>query len=62
MTAFFHIQHPDTTVMKETVDELVKQFHAQLDYTPRISLYDHDKGVALEIPSGVFKKWGHDVK
>ena len=43
-------QHPDITVMNEAADELVKRFHAQLDHTPRISLYDSDKGVALEIP------------
>ena len=56
------MQHPDTTVMKETVDEMVKRFHALLDYTPRISLYNRDKGVSLEIPRGMFKKFGHDVK
>ena len=46
--------------MKDTVNELVKRFHAQLDYTPRISLYDSDKGVALDIPSEAIKKLGHD--
>ena len=49
-------------VMKETVNELVKRFHVQLDYTPQISLFNRDKEVALEIPSGVFKKLGQDVK
>ena len=36
--------------MDKAVDELVKRFHAQLDHIPRISLYDSEKGVTLEIP------------
>ena len=60
---FLHMQHmhPDTTVLKETVDELVKRFHAQLDYAPRILWYNRDKGVSLEIPTAMLKL-GHDVK
>ena len=50
------LQHPDTKVMKETVDELVERFHTQLDHTPIISLYDSDKGVVLEIPEEAFEK------
>ena len=56
------MQHPDTTVMKETVNEMLKRVHALLDYAPRISLFNRDKGVALEIPRGMFKKLGRDMK
>ena len=55
-------QHPDVTVMNEAVDELVKRFHAQLDHTPRILLYDSDKRVALEVPREAHTKLRHDVK
>ena len=48
--------------MNEAVDELVKRFHAQLDHTPRISLYDSDKGMTLEVPREVHTKLRHDVK
>ena len=41
-------QHPDNPLMEEAVDEVVKRFHVQMDHIPRISLYDSDKGVALE--------------
>ena len=38
--------------MQEAVEEVVKCFHAQMD---SMSLYDSDKGVALEIPREKFK-------
>ncbi|CAI8025202.1 Ankyrin repeat and MYND domain-containing protein 2 [Geodia barretti] len=43
-------EHPDTSLMKETVDEVVKRFHAQMDHVPSLSLYDSDKGVAFRAP------------
>ena len=43
-----HMQHPDTQM--EEAAEVIKRFCAQMDITPRISLYDSDKGVALEVP------------
>ena len=46
---FYTSQHPDTTQMEEAA-EAIKRFCAQMDITPRISLYDSDKGVVLEIP------------
>ena len=49
------IQHPDTSLMKETVDEVVKRFHAQMDHVPSLSLYDSDKDVALKAPTAYFK-------
>ena len=41
--------------MKETVDEVVKRFHAQMDHVPLLSLYDSDKDVALKAPTAYFK-------
>ena len=49
------LQHPDTFLMKETVDEVVKRFHAQMDHVPLLSLYDCDKEVALRVPKEYFK-------
>ena len=46
------LQHPDTSLMKETVDE---GFHAQMDHVPLLSLYDCDKKVALRVPKEYFK-------
>ena len=40
--------------MKETVDEVVKRFHAQMDHVPLLSLYDCDKEVALKSSKGIF--------
>ena len=37
-------------MMEETVEKLMKRFHAQMDAIPRLSLYDSDKGIGLEIP------------
>ena len=34
----------------EEAAEVTKRFCAQMDIVPRISLYDSDKGVALEVP------------
>ncbi|CAI8009203.1 hypothetical protein GBAR_LOCUS6222 [Geodia barretti] len=48
-------EHPDTSLMKETVDEVVKRFHAQMDHVPLLSLYDSDKDVALKVPTAYFK-------
>ena len=49
------IQHPDSSLMKETVDEVVKRFHAQMDHVPLLSLYDSDKDVALKLQTAYFK-------
>ena len=49
------LQHPDTSLMKETVDEVVRRFHAQMDHVPLLSLYDSDKGVALKVPKEHFE-------
>ena len=49
------IQHPDTSLIKETVDEVVKRFHAQMDHVPLLSLYDSDKDVALKVPTTYIK-------
>ena len=43
--------------MQEAVEEVVKRFHAQMDSIPQLSLYDSDKGVALEIPREKFKTY-----
>ena len=37
-------------MMEETVEKLMKRFHAQMDAIPKLSLYDSDKGIGLEIP------------
>jgi ankyrin repeat protein len=50
------IEHPDTPLMKEAVDEVIKRFHAQMDHVPLISLYDSDKQVELRIPKQHFKR------
>ena len=42
-------QHPDDVVKQEVVSEVIKQFHIQMDHVPIISLYDSDKGMALNI-------------
>ncbi|CAI8018727.1 hypothetical protein GBAR_LOCUS11348 [Geodia barretti] len=47
-------QHPDTSLIKETVDEVVKRFHAQMDHVPLLSLYDSDKDVALKVPTTLY--------
>ncbi|CAI8045085.1 hypothetical protein GBAR_LOCUS24949 [Geodia barretti] len=52
-------EHPDTSLMKETVDEVVKRFHAQMDHVPLLSLYDSDKDVALKVPTAYFKHHFH---
>ncbi|CAI7990906.1 hypothetical protein GBAR_LOCUS580 [Geodia barretti] len=52
-------QHPDTSLMKETVDEVVKRFHAQMDHVPSLSLYDRDKDVALKVPTAYYFKHHH---
>ena len=53
----YGLQHPDNPLMEEAVDEVVKRFHVQMDHVPRISLYDSDKGVALEVPRESFRKY-----
>ena len=35
--------------MEEAAEDIMR-FCAQMDITPTISLYDSDKGVALEVP------------
>ncbi|CAI8045066.1 Kinase D-interacting substrate of 220 kDa [Geodia barretti] len=50
------IEHPDTPLMKEAVDEVIKRFHAQMDHVPVISIYDSDKQVALRVPKQHFKR------
>ena len=43
--------------MQEAVEEVVKRFHVQMDSIPQLSLYDSDKGVALEILREKFKTY-----
>ncbi|CAI8006870.1 Ankyrin repeat domain-containing protein 50 [Geodia barretti] len=50
------IEHPDTPLMKEAVDEVIKRFHAQMDHVPLISLYDNDKQVELRVPKQHIKR------
>ena len=52
-----NLQHPDDVVMEETVEKLMKRFHAQMDAIPQLSLYDSDKGIGLEIPRKTFDKY-----
>ena len=47
--------------MQEAVEEVVKRFHAQMDSIPQLSLYDSDKGVALEIPQEKFRAHNIDM-
>ena len=48
-------QHTDRSLMKESVEEVVRKFRAQLDHVPILSLYDSDKGVDLT------KRFGHNL-
>ena len=50
------LQHPDTSLMKEAVDEVIKRFRAQMDHVPVISLYDSDKRMGLRVPKEHFKR------
>ena len=44
------LQHPDTALMQEAAEEIVKRFRTQMDNIPKVSLYDSRKGVILTIP------------
>ena len=52
----FTLQHPDDVVMHETVEMLMKRFHGQMKAAPKLSLYDSDKGVGLQVPRETFSK------
>ena len=43
-------------VMQETVEMLMKRFHGQMKAAPKLSLYDSDKGVGLQVPRETFSK------
>ena len=51
-------QHPvpDRYLMRGSVEEVVRRFRAQMDHVPILSLYDRDKGVALNVPKELFRQ------
>ena len=52
-----YLQHPDDVIMQETVEILMKRFHAQMSAPPKISFYDSDKGVDLRVSKEKFSKY-----
>ena len=52
----FSPQHPDRALMRESVEEVVRRFRAQMEHVPILSLYDRDKGVALNVPKELFRQ------
>ena len=52
----FSSQHPDRALMRESVEEVVRRFRAQMEHVPKLSLYDRDKGVALNVPKELFRQ------
>ena len=42
--------------MRESVEEVVRRFRAQMEHVPKLSLYDRDKGVALNVPKELFRQ------
>ena len=49
-------QHPDRALMRESVEEVVRRFRTQMEHVPILSLYDRDKGVALNVPKELFRQ------
>ena len=41
--------------MRESVEEVIRKFRAQMEHVPILSRYDRDKGVALNVPKELFR-------
>ena len=55
---FLSLQHPvpDRSLMRGSVEEVVRRFRAQMEHVPILSLYDRDKGVGLNVPKKIFRQ------
>ena len=48
-------QHPDSSQMNETVENLVRKFRDQMDLAPMPSLYDSGDGMPFTAPRECFR-------
>ena len=44
------------------MEEVVRRFRAQMEHVPILSLYDRDKGVALNVPKELFRRYVTDTE